>query len=208
MAEVGDDDGAADDEGDIEGVGDLGVGAADLDDLAARMLAVGIRAGAEWIRIALVRDVLARPIRGSAAQRVEDSPRERLEVRIDGPEGGALRALGPGDPEVTKVDARTYHVEGPAGYPLLLRFAAEGHADTWVSAHVLQASVTITPLRLARLRIENESGHELSLEGPRVDALEALHPGLYSLFLRLSDGRGGLVSLELAPGEERILRIR
>ncbi len=96
----------------------------------------------------------------------------------------------------------------PIGYPLLLHYREKGFADCWASVQSGVKEMSLTPTRLASLTLVNETGTEYELESVDADYLEALHPGPYSFLIRFSDGRRGMISLELAPGEERTLTIR
>jgi hypothetical protein len=142
------------------------------------------------------------------AQLIATAPREILEIEISHAGAGSLTVRGPGDPTVERTGPGEFEVEAPAGYPVLLRYTANGFAECWASTKTLEKRLTLRPTRLAALTIENETGQQLTVEGPAAGRLEALHPGPLSLILRLADGRRTLLSLELAPGERRTLRLQ
>ena len=136
------------------------------------------------------------------------SARKKAKIQFTNRSRTVARRLLLAPDSTSWIDSAGGEARSPAGYPFLLHYKAAGFADCWVSAHTLEKRLTLHPTRLAALAIENETGQELTVEGPAADRLDALHPGPLSLILRLADGRRTLVSLELAPGERRALSIR
>ena len=141
------------------------------------------------------------------AQRIAGTERVKLSVAV-AVEGSRLEAKGPGHPVVARTGPRSFEVEAPLGYAVALRHTVDGHAECWLTTTAQEQQLTLSATPLARLVIENDTGQELTLEGPGAERLDGLHPGPLNLFVVLADGRRSFLSLQLEAGETRRLRFR
>lgn len=160
-----------------------------------------------------VRPVVTIDLRGEGfllpatrAQLADGAPRERLVVEVPDV-GGTLTATGPGGPAVERTGPTAFTVDAPAGHAVALRFRAPGFAECWTACTTAARRVTLAPTPLASVELVDETSLGVTVEGPLGERLDALHPGPLSLTLVHDDGRRGILSLELEPGETRTLRV-
>lgn len=142
------------------------------------------------------------------AQLISEAAHETLQVRISTDSEAALGAIGSGDIEVVQIAPDLYEVTAPSGYPLLLSFSKEGYVDLWRKTHAGAGTVQLDPIPCAKITFLNETGAELELDSIEPDRIEQLNPGPMSVIFRLSDGRRGMISVVLAPGEHRQITLR
>ncbi len=126
-----------------------------------------------------------------------------LKVELERPRAGVRMAP-------SAEQGGTFQVHGPAGSSFLVKIRAEGCVRTWHRGRLpwVDTSIASTILHTvpaASLRLEGLDGAEV--EGIDAEDLKHLHPGPLNLVLRLADGSRYGVTLELQPGEQRVLRL-
>lgn len=108
-----------------------------------------------------------------------------------------------------RADESVMTIQGPTGTPLLLHYSRDGYADRWTRTLLSAATdAPIVPelLQLASLQIEATDA--LTVEGvDDLADLTTLHPGPFDCVVRTADGTRIGLQLELAPGEQRVLRL-
>ena len=134
------------------------------------------------------------------------SPRT-LRVHVTGDGSGRLVARGANAPEVLDLGGGAFEVSHSGDSALLLGYRADGFQECWTAIRGDQLQLTLNPVRLASLTLDNQTGLELNLESIDAEALTSLHPGPLHLVFALGDGRRGVISMQLAPGERRSLSI-
>lgn len=146
--------------------------------------------------------------------RIEHTERGQMTIVVAG-EGaaaqGKLDVLSPhGDFRIEDLESPgRYHIEGPTGVRFFVRWRGDGLATTGFGAVLTAGDAperTLTPVRLSSLAIESTLPY--TLIGMDDLDLEALHPGPLRVVLAFAGGKRLGLSLDLAPGEARRLRVR
>lgn len=149
---------------------------------------------------------LARTAFADRASSAPDAQPARLSFPLDPSTRIDARSPAAAEVDVERED-RGAIISGPSG-PLLLHLTRDGHADRWLrtllGVSLNAAHTKLVPL--AALRIEARG--PIKLEGyDELEDLQELHPGPFDCVVRTADGTRIGLRLELAPGEQRVLRL-